>query len=149
MQAERLKDGAIQICCRLDSTAEDVRATLTGINGLLQDHQMAPLPDNNWELVVAEVLNNIVEHAYEDRAGGEILLRLVFAPARLALEFTDFGLPMPNGTLPFGAPVDLDVSEQDLPEGGFGWFLIRTLAEDLDYHRDGDRNRLTLSIPLG
>lgn len=149
MQAERLEDGAFQVCCRMDSTAEDVRATLTDIHALLQDQEMAPPPDNNWELVVAEVLNNIVEHAYEDRAGGDILLRLVFTTDRLAVEFTDFGRPMPCGTLPFGAPVDLDVSEQDLPEGGFGWFLIRSLAENLDYHHDGDRNRLTLSIPLG
>ncbi|WP_420328037.1 ATP-binding protein [Mameliella sp.] len=148
MQAERLEDGAFLVCCRMDSTAEDVRATLTGINALLQGQEMAPPPDSNWELVVAEVLNNIVEHAYEDRAGGDILLRLVFTPDRLSVESTDFGLPMPSGTPPSGAPADLDVPVEDLPEGGFGWFLIRSLSENLDYRHDGDSNRLRLSIPL-
>ncbi|WP_421905181.1 ATP-binding protein [Mameliella sp.] len=132
----------------MDSTAEDVRATLTGINALLQGQEMAPPPDSNWELVVAEVLNNIVEHAYKDRAGGDILLRLVFAADRLSVESTDFGLPMPSGTPPSGAPADLDVPVEDLPEGGFGWFLIRSLSENLDYRHDGDSNRLRLSIPL-
>ncbi|MBY6115065.1 ATP-binding protein [Mameliella alba] len=149
MRAERLEDGTFLISCQMDSTPEDVRKTLEAINGLLKGEVSSPAADSNWELVVAEVLNNIVEHAYEDRAGGDILLKLTFAPKRLAVEFTDFGRPMPNGAAPEGAPADLDVAVEDLPEGGFGWFLIRSLSENLAYSHDGDRNRLTLTIPLG
>ena len=32
------------------------------------------------------------------------------------------------------------------PEGGFGWALIRELAQELGYERDGDRNRLTFLL---
>lgn len=148
MQTERLEDGAFLISCQMDSTPEDVRTTLQGINDLLKTEDIAPPPDCNWELVVAEVLNNIVEHAYEDRAGGDILLKLKFGLEQLTVEFTDFGLPMPSGTPPTGAPADLDVSLEDLPEGGFGWFLIRSLTENLNYCHDGTRNLMTLSIPL-
>ena len=31
-----------------------------------------------------------------------------------------------------------------LPEGGFGWFLIRTLTKSLNYIRQNDENCLTL-----
>ncbi|WP_323769276.1 ATP-binding protein [Antarctobacter sp.] len=148
MQAERLEDGAFLISCQMDSTPDDVQTTLLDINSLLQGEEIAPPPDCNWELVVAEVLNNIVEHAYQDRAGGEILLKLRFGPDRLTVEFTDFGLPMPSGTPPSGAPANLDVSTENLPEGGFGWFLIRSLSENLSYCHDGTRNHLTLAIPL-
>ncbi|MBT53569.1 MAG: hypothetical protein CMF72_09255 [Mameliella sp.] len=148
MQAERLDDGAFLISCRMDSTPDDVQSSLLDINTLLQGEEIAPPPDSTWELVVAEVLNNIVEHAYQDRAGGDILLRLRFGHERLTVEFTDFGLPMPSGVAPDGALANVDVPVEELPEGGFGWFLIRSLSEDLTYCHDGGRNLLTLAISL-
>jgi serine/threonine-protein kinase RsbW len=35
----------------------------------------------------------------------------------------------------------------DLPEGGFGWYLIRTLARDVRYDRNGVTNCLTFWLP--
>ena len=46
------------------------------------------------------------------------------------------------------AEADLDVAREDLPEGGFGWFLIRQLAWDVRYVREGRTNRLFLAIDL-
>lgn len=148
MHAKRLADGSFLISCRMDSTPEDVQTTLTGLKKLLCDEALAPPEDCHWELVVAEVLNNIVEHAYEDRAGGEIRLTLNLVRDRLCIEFVDFGQPMPGGSPPEGAPANLDVDINELPEGGFGWFLIRALSENLAYSHDGRRNHLTLCIPL-
>lgn len=148
MRAERLDDGTFLVACEMDSTQEDVSATLIGLRDLLDDESVLPPPESSWELVVAEVLNNIVEHAYQDRAGGEIRLHLKFGTERLTVTFTDFGLPMPDGTLPGGEPASVDVALEDLPEGGFGWFLIRSLSEQLDYRHDGASNKLTLTIPL-
>lgn len=148
MRAERLDDGGFLIACEMDSTQEDVSATLLGIRELLAHEEMVLPPESSWELVVAEVLNNIVEHAYQNRTDGEILLRLKFEPGQLRVAFTDFGLPMPDGTLPEGSPASLDVAPEDLPEGGFGWFLIRSLSDQLEYRHDGASNQLTLTIPL-
>src|SRR6056297_909837 len=148
MQAERLDDGTFVISCRMASTAEDVGATLAGLSDLL----LAQVPDlsneSDWELVIAEVLNNIVEHAYSDRPDGRIDMTLRFNAGHLLLEFIDSGLPMPRGTPPEGHHVDLDVARNDLPEGGFGWFLIRSLSDSLTYRREGGKNHLTLTIPL-
>lgn len=148
MRAERLEDGTFLVACEMDSTQEDVSATLLGIRDLLDEEAVLPPPECCWELVIAEVLNNIVEHAYEDRAGGEIHLRLKFGPEQLTVAFTDFGQPMPDGTLPKGERASLDVASEDMPEGGFGWFLIRSLSDKLDYRHDGSSNQLTLTIPL-
>lgn len=148
MHADRLDGGVFVVTCEIDSTPDDVSKTLDGINQMLADEGARPPADCSWELVVAEVLNNIVEHAYQDRAGGRIILTLRFKADRLTVDFTDFGQPMPSGALPTGAPADLDVSPEDLPEGGFGWFLIRSLSDDLAYVREDNSNRLSLSIPL-
>lgn len=94
------------------------------------------------EIVLAEVLNNVVEHAYAEHGRGVIELRVGLEQNGLAFCIRDDGAPMPDSSLPMGAAHDLDVAEQDLPEGGFGWFLIRELTEALSYRRIGNRNEL-------
>lgn len=98
------------------------------------------------EIVLAEALNNIVEHAYGDHDRGLVDLEVEHRAPALVFRIRDEGKPMPGGAAPEGAAHDLDVSAQDLPEGGFGWFLIRELTEDLAYRRVGDRNELTFRI---
>ena len=55
---------------------------------------------------------------------------------------------MPDGGPPKGHPAELGVDMQDLPEGGFGWFLIRTLTTDLRYRREAGRNRLSFQMGI-
>lgn len=95
------------------------------------------------ELVLAEVLNNVVEHAYAG-APGDIDLRLGLRPGGLLCLVRDRGRPMPGGDLPEGRlPA---IRPHDPPEGGFGWHLIRSLACDLRYRRAGGRNHLRFRL---
>ncbi len=111
------------------------------LHGALED----PIDRATVEIVLAEVLNNVAEHAYGG-GGGRIELWLRWSADGLGCVVLDDGRPMPGGRLPTGAPPRL---ADDLPEGGFGWQLIRRLARDLCYCRSGGRNRLSFSLPLG
>ncbi|NEX46102.1 ATP-binding protein [Pseudotabrizicola algicola] len=96
------------------------------------------------QIVLAEALNNIVEHAYA-QAPGEIEVTIDVSPGGLTCRIMDAGLPLPGGGLPEGEAPALP-AEGDLPEGGFGWHLIRALSEDLNYRREGERNFLSFRI---
>jgi serine/threonine-protein kinase RsbW len=101
------------------------------------------------ELVLGEVLNNIVEHAYPS-GPGLIDLWLSRTGVGLTCKVADRGLAMRDGRAPDGAlPAGIDGPLEDLPEGGFGWNLIRTLTEDLQYERVQGQNHLTFTIPSG
>ncbi|MFG6565230.1 ATP-binding protein [Sulfitobacter sp. 1A13421] len=101
-------------------------------------------------LVVAEMLNNIVEHAYPDpHHPGPIHIACHHAPDGLHIAVSDEGLPMPDLQAPLGLPQEIDRPVCDLPEGGFGWFLIRDLAKDLAYRRLAQENRIDLRLPVG
>lgn len=92
------------------------------------------------EIVLAEVLNNIVEHAYRD-ASGRIEISIAHRAGFLNICVIDRGKPMPDLKLPSGElrpPLDA----QDLPEGGFGWPLIHSLTQDLHYQRVQGQNIL-------
>ena len=148
MKAEKCESSAVSIRCTLASTPEDVRQALSDVADRLASAPCRPAPGDMWEVAIAEVLNNIVEHAYQQRADGMIDMHLDFAATQLTAQFIDHGLPMPGGTPPAGTPANLDVPLQDLPEGGFGWFLIRSLADRLEYSQEDGANRLYLTLPI-
>ena len=96
------------------------------------------------EIVITEVLNNIVEHAYAG-VTGEIDLTIRLLQDGLHCMVTDRGTPLPDrGLSGTGLPV---AAADDLPEGGFGWYLIRSLSQDIRYLRIGSANQLTFLLP--
>jgi serine/threonine-protein kinase RsbW len=100
------------------------------------------------ELVLAEVLNNVVEHALPGHMNNEISVCGQIGAGCLSLQVSDHGAPLPGGQIPDGLLPGLDVSFQDLPEGGFGWMLVRQLTSDLHYSRQAGMNRLCMCFSL-
>ena len=115
----------------------------------VSDLGLSPDERGTVELVLAEVLNNICEHALRGATEGLIELYLRRDCAGLICEVLDDGLPMPGGHPPEGQRADLDRPLPDLPEGGFGWFLISELTSGLCYDRIGGRNRLRFCVRVG
>ncbi|WP_417742749.1 ATP-binding protein [Salipiger sp.] len=97
------------------------------------------------ELLLAEALNNVVEHAYADQAAGRIHLQILADGRTALLRLCDTGAGMPCGVPPDGRP-RVSVDPDDLPEGGYGWHLIHQLADTVRYDRRGGRNRLELRL---
>jgi serine/threonine-protein kinase RsbW len=124
-----------------DALAE-VRARLASIP--LTEEELATV-----EVVLAEVMNNIAEHAYAWRRDGEMILILRVSPEGLNISVSDEGLPMPDLEVPFGEGLDPTAPLTDLPEGGFGWLIIRQLARDVSYTRQDDVNHLSFRINVG
>lgn len=99
-------------------------------------------------LVLAEALNNIVEHAYEGTEGKPIYADVRMAHDLYEVMLIDEGKPMPNGQMPSGdLDFDLDALE-DLPEGGFGWMLIHSEMDSVEYERRDGCNVLKLKKHL-
>ncbi len=129
------------------TAARDMLAEVLTLLGPLQlDREEA----GTVELVLAEVLNNVVEHAYpETDAAGPIRVECAQRDDGLHLRVRDNGRIMPNNTLPDGKGPDLGTEIENLPEGGFGWSLIHDLARDVRYQRSGAQNRLDFRIAVG
>jgi serine/threonine-protein kinase RsbW len=127
------------------------RSVRHGLQAIKSGMSNLRLSQDDWstvELVLAEILNNIVEHAYSDSESGLIETYLDYSKDILHCKVIDTGRSMPNGQLPEGAPKDVTCDIQDLPEGGFGWFLIHRLTCDLNYARHADQNTLSFRLPF-
>lgn len=123
-------------------------AVRQGLGTLCETSTLRSLPEaarHNAELVLAEVLNNIVEHAY-GRANptGRIELTVRAIAGGLVFRIVDCGRAMPQALWPAGHLPRPD--PHDPPEGGWGWHLIRSLSHDLRYSRIGGQNQLTFRL---
>ena len=126
----------------------DPLAVRAGLANLLASPLLGALNDaarGTAEIVLAEVLNNIVEHAYAD-ISGDILITLCNQPGGVVVDIHDQGHPFPQETLPQGT-LPKTCPTNGLPEGGFGWFLIRSLVQNLTYRRDKLGNHLSFILP--
>lgn len=127
------------------ATDHDTRDTLSALFKVLDGAGIGAEDIANAELILAEALNNVAEHAYADGAG-PVELAVTIEQGGLACTIADRGRPMPQGMVPSpGLPVI--APPDDLPEGGFGWHIIRCLATDLTYHRVQGQNRLSMRVP--
>lgn len=134
--------------CSFTATELDARSGITQVVKRLRGLGIPELRVDEVQIALAEAVNNVVEHAYAGKAPGDVRIRCSLEPERLWINITDAGAPFPEGQLPEGKLVDLDVAPQDLPEGGFGWFLIRELTSDIHYERNAGNNQLSLCFEI-
>ncbi|WP_299348651.1 ATP-binding protein [uncultured Shimia sp.] len=100
------------------------------------------------ETVLAEVLNNVVEHALDDKHPGLVEAKGEAVKTGWQFSVIDNGCPLPDGKIPGKALPRINTPLQDLPEGGFGWAMVHMLARDLTYQRRSGRNSLSFLIPF-
>lgn len=143
-QEERL--GAPDVALTFGATECCVRRALTTLRSGLRFLNLPDLTLDIVELVLAEATNNIVEHAYGNTAKGVIGMTVRARDGMLLFELSDSGMPMPGLTMPEKQQHDLAVELDDLPEGGFGWGLIRDMTMSLSYRHMSGRNILRFGI---
>ena len=131
------------------ATFENVRLAIQNAMTTLGQLGLSDEEASSIEIVLAEALNNVVEHAYPSSRTGNVKLVLRHGRAGLLIEIRDNGRPMPNGRTPLGLHPSEAEPTDPLPEGGFGWFLIRELARDLVYDRENGENFLIFRIAVG
>ena len=141
-----LTPGAAPLRIILFNRQEMVRHGLRHAVAWMQDNAYSADLCAMTELALAEALNNIVEHAYSEDVIGVIELLLEGLPDGVKCTLIDEGQGLPGGEIPSDSQPDTDVALDDLPEGGFGWHILLSLTETVDYERSFDTNRLSFTM---
>lgn len=126
-----------------------VRDALRQVMQALKPLSLDPEEISVVELVLAETINNVVEHAYPlaDHAG-PIDITCNHLADGLHFVIRDAGHAMPDDEVPQGVLKERSDNIQELPEGGFGWFLIKELARDIRYSRRDGENKLEFRVAV-
>lgn len=134
---------------RFSATEQAVREALLKVDAILAAAGAAEDLRTRAQIALAEACNNIVEHAYQprDSADAGIVLDIAGDPAGLQITLRDKGCAMPEGPLPGRELPPIDPDDPDsLPEGGFGWALLREMTRALSLSRRNGQNILRFRL---
>ncbi|PVA09767.1 ATP-binding protein [Pelagivirga sediminicola] len=132
----------------LTASGQAIRQALREMHAFLRRAGLDADECGTAEIVLAEVMNNIAEHAYAGQGVGDIRVTLTIDRRNLTARIVDRGAALPDLRPPRGQLPGMGSAIPALPEGGFGWFLIRALTSDLRYERREGENHLHLCLNL-
>ncbi|MBN2452982.1 MAG: SpoIIE family protein phosphatase [Candidatus Omnitrophica bacterium] len=92
-------------------------------------------------LALEEILANIQKYAYADKAEHRITVILAYGDSNFTAKVIDDGRPF--NPLEIGQP-DTSAPIETRNEGGLGIFLARNIMDSMEYHRENDKNILSL-----
>lgn len=113
----------------------------------LQAHGVVAERIGQVRLIVEELACNAIDHGQCARRQLPLRLQLHVDARALVLELHDRGQPFDPAS---AASPALDAEVEARPVGGLGLYLVRQVADQLDYRREGDANivRVTLLDPF-
>ncbi len=114
------------------------------LDEVLKQERIGDDLQSSVSIAITEGLNNIVEHALIARPQEIIDLALSVDAVQVFVLLQDGGDAMPGWQVPVGYRADLSVARTDLPEGGFGWTMIQSLSDHIDYSRFNGLNQLKI-----
>ena len=126
----------------INSTFSEIRLASEFLQQFCGKHNIAVEIQGHLELILVEALNNVVEHAYQEKPDGNILIELKLVDNNTVIKITDEGIAAPGTVLIEGSNLP---DENKLPEGGWGLCLIQALADTIEYFRYADHNTLVLT----
>ena len=132
---------------KINPNPDCVRKSIVEIARWLEDHNVAQSDIGDVEIVLAEALNNIVEHSGMKTPE---TINLVVEPLsdHILCRMQDSGIPSRN-LIQFRQANPLYSAEaMDLPEGGFGISLIQAIATNIEYLPVKQGNLVRFSVPL-
>ena len=96
-------------------------------------------------LAIEELVTNCIKYGYDDAGKHTIVIRLAVNDQFVTITVIDDGRAFNPLAL---APPDFSKAIADRPIGGLGIFMLRSLADTMDYERRDHRNQLTLTKRL-
>ena len=129
-----------ELSLRMETTLDELPRIDAAIEAFARRESWSPGLEFQVKLVIEELAINVVKHGGVVGVAAEI--ELVSDPDRVRIEFSDGGRPF--DPLSEAPPPDTGSGIEDRPVGGLGIHLVRSMVNEASYHRERNRNRLTL-----
>lgn len=112
--------------------------------GFLGRHGIEGRPLFTAQLVLEEIVNNVVQHAFAGVASRELRVTATVDPDGVSLTVEDDGRPF--DPLVDAPPADTESPLEERPVGGLGLHLVKQFATRLTYERVGETNRVRMHV---
>jgi anti-sigma regulatory factor (Ser/Thr protein kinase) len=123
----------------IPATIEELDHILEWVSDVLEENCSGKI-SNQIAVVAEELFVNISSYAYSKKSG-DVTIRVSIAPARLIIQFEDSGIAF--NPLEHELP-DVNAGIEDRKIGGLGIYLTRKWMSNVIYHRENEKNILTI-----
>jgi anti-sigma regulatory factor (Ser/Thr protein kinase) len=129
----------VYVC--LTNQPKEKQRLLQALQAFARENQIHDKVLQAADLALEEHLTNVMNYGYEDTNSHEIHVRLEVVGDALQIEIEDDGKTFNPLRYP---ETDVTIPLAKRPIGGLGIHLIRRFMDELDYRREGGRNRLQM-----
>lgn len=114
------------------------------VQSFCEENQIFKSDQQKVELALDEILINIIKYGYPDKKTHEIEIYLdVIDRETWIIQIIDDGIPFDPTEKTEPASISLDL--EDRPLGGLGIFLVKSLFNEVEYHREASQNILKIT----
>lgn len=128
----------------INSSLEDVFLMGLATRAICSYVPLSQLTAYQLETCVVEAINNVIRHSYGNNTGCQVEVSIYLFLDRIRFQICDRGKPMPPETLRSEFKYDPENIE-DLPEGGMGLHVIKSVMDEVEYESKGGKNVLSMT----
>jgi len=140
------RDDSARVELHLTNEMAEIERALKALREFSDRYDLPPDVRNDVGVVLDDLLNNIINYAFEDQDDHLIEVTLAADKQRFIVTVSDDGVEFD----PFlRTEPDIESDIEDRQVGGLGIHLIRNLMDDLSYRRINGRNVITLMKRMG
>ncbi|MRI34186.1 ATP-binding protein [Endozoicomonas sp. OPT23] len=133
----------------IDSELSNTTLMAMAVRGVCAMTTLSPVETNRLELCLVEIVNNAIEHAYENQAGQKVQVELELDDSLIRLTVSDHGKSIPQESLQPDAEPEVDPEQSDSWLcSGRGLHIVNKLMDAVSYQRIGDRNSFIMEKKL-
>jgi len=136
---------ADQLTLQIKNSFASVHSANEAASRWLIERGVSAQIQNFANLAIEEFATNSIKYGYDDTKEHLIEVSLSLSSGELLLIITDDG----HAFNPLAAPEPkVRMPVEDRPVGGLGIYLVRKMSDQMEYAREGGKNRLTLHKSL-
>ena len=137
------KDGTAKATFRLLNNTDEMARLDRAVDEFGQAEQWPEQMSYHIKLALEEVVMNVINYAYDDDEAHEFEVRVESNSEHVVIDVIDDGQPF--DPLQEADEPDVEAALEARSIGGLGVFFVKTLMDHVEYRRENDCNRLTLT----
>lgn len=131
----------------IDSIPANTVLVAMAVRGLCEMTELSPVEINRIELCLVEIVNNAIEHAYENQPGHKVETRVELGRSSVSITVSDWGRSIPPEKLGVRSLVREDIQNPEtLQSSGRGLYIVQNLMDEVRYSSDAGKNSLVMTM---
>ncbi|WP_257255238.1 MULTISPECIES: ATP-binding protein [unclassified Endozoicomonas] len=133
----------------IDSQLSNTRLVAMAVRGVCAMTTLSPVEINRLELCLVEIVNNAIEHAYDNEAGHPVEVCVSMDKTTMNISVSDWGQSIPDDVMQNKTEMVVDPEQPEVWLcSGRGLHIVNKLMDQVTYESNQDKNSFIMKKEL-